>query len=117
MTTPTPETTTPCWHCETADNAMERLKVAPRGLDADEAARRLTEHGPNEFATGRRVSWLLLLFSQFTSLLVVILIISAVISLFFGEYVEALAIIVIVLLAGFLGFFQEYQAGNDHGGQ
>ncbi|MDQ7826980.1 MAG: cation-translocating P-type ATPase [Candidatus Eremiobacteraeota bacterium] len=112
MPSQAPETTGTHWHCETVDKALELLGASTNGLDAEEAARRLAEHGPNEFASGRRVSKLLLLLSQFTSLLVVILIISAVISLFLGQYIEAIAIIVIVLLAGFLGFLQEYQAGK-----
>jgi len=101
-----------CWHCETAEKAMEHLGVTVGGLDDREASRRLVEAGPNEIAPGKKESVLLQLLSQFTSLLVVILIVSSLISLFIGEYVEAVAIIIIVLLAGFLGFFQEFQAGK-----
>ncbi len=47
---------------------------------------------------------------QFTNFLVVILIIAGLISAYLGDYVESLAIFAIVLMAGVLGFVQEYRA-------
>ncbi len=57
----------PCWHCETVEGVLGHLGVSREGLGAEEAARRLEEHGPNEFAAGRRVSVFLLLLSHFSS--------------------------------------------------
>jgi Ca2+-transporting ATPase len=42
--------------------------------------------------------------------LVVILIIAGLISAYLGDYVESIAILTIVLMAGVLGFVQEYRA-------
>jgi Ca2+-transporting ATPase len=53
-----------------------------------------------------------LLLSQFKSLLIVILIIAAIVSAGLGEMVESIAIIIIVIFAGVLGFLQEYKAGK-----
>ena len=45
-----------------------------------------------------------------TALLVVILIIAAVVSLILGEYVDAIAILLIVVLNAIVGFIQGFRA-------
>jgi Ca2+-transporting ATPase len=80
------------------------------GLDPAEATRRLTQYGPNELVErGVKSPWRMLL-EQFTQTMVVILIISAGVSLFLQEYTDAIVILVIVLVNALLGFRQEYQA-------
>ena len=53
---------------------------------------------------------LLLFFSQFKDFMVLVLLSSDLISGLFGEYIDAIAIIAIVVINGFLGFFQERKA-------
>lgn len=89
---------------------LSLLKTSPQGLSSEEAKRRLSEYGFNEIEEEKKIPYFKMLVSQFTNLLVVILIVSALISLYLGETIEAIAIIAIVLLAGILGFLQEYQA-------
>jgi Ca2+-transporting ATPase len=80
------------------------------GLTAAEAARRLAEYGPNELVErGRKSPWAIL-WEQFTGIMVVILIISAVVSVILGETIDALVILIIVVLNAALGFIQEYRA-------
>ena len=56
------------------------------GLSSQEAARRLEHYGLNELVeTGRKSPWRIL-WEQMTSIMVVILIIAAIISLALGEY-------------------------------
>jgi len=81
-----------------------------RGLTREEARRRLEHYGPNELIErGIKSPWQIL-GEQFTGIMVIILIISAVISVFLHEYTDALVIMVIVVLNALLGFTQEYQA-------
>lgn len=80
------------------------------GLSSAEAAKRLEEHGPNELKEApREPPWKRLL-AQFTSLIVLVLIGAAVVSLFVGEGVDTIAILAIVLINGVLGFVQEERA-------
>lgn len=81
-----------------------------RGLTAEEAERRREEHGPNELEErSARGAWSIVV-EQFTGTLVVMLIIAAVVSLFLGEFIDAGAILTIVVLNAILGFFQDYRA-------
>jgi Ca2+-transporting ATPase len=98
------------WHALTVENIFERLKSTPQGLSADEAARRLIDHGPNELHAARRVSPWALLFEQFKNVLIIILLVATALSFFLGHELEAIAIAVIVLFAVLLGFVQEYRA-------
>jgi len=99
------------WYKITPHEVIERLgSQADVGLDKAEAVRRLEEYGPNELIDrGQKSPWKILL-EQFKETMVVILIIAAVISLFLGEFIDAAAILVIVVLNGILGFTQEYRA-------
>ncbi|HEY6751008.1 MAG TPA: cation-translocating P-type ATPase [Rubrobacteraceae bacterium] len=83
---------------------------AKEGLDEAEAARRLRERGPNELVErGGKGPWSIL-WEQFTSVMVVILVVAAVVSAALGDYEDAVAIAVIVVLNTVLGFSQEYRA-------
>jgi Ca2+-transporting ATPase len=81
-----------------------------RGLSEEEAAERLLRYGPNELIERETANPWKILFAQFTEVMVIVLLVAALISLFLGEYVETVAILVIVVLNALLGFRQEYQA-------
>ena len=80
------------------------------GLTQDNAARRLRQSGPNELPEAPATSILTLLLSQFTSVIIWVLIGAAVISGWLEDWIDAAAILAIVLLNGLLGFIQEYRA-------
>ncbi len=99
------------WHSLSAGEACTALTSDPgRGITAVEAARRLAEHGPNELVEKPRPGFLALLLAQFKNFLVIILIAAAVISIVLGEWVDAGAIILIVILNAVVGVVQESKA-------
>jgi len=81
-----------------------------RGLSQEEAARRLEQFGPNELAEKPRPSMWALLLSQFNNFLIIILLVASVISILLGEFIDAGAIIAIVILNAVLGVIQESKA-------
>jgi len=81
--------------------------INSRGLSSDEARKRLEVHGRNVLKSAKRHGWLKILLSQFTDLMIIILIASSIISFFMGENSEGIAILAIIILNGLLGFFQE----------
>jgi Ca2+-transporting ATPase len=102
------------WHVIPVERALETAGVDPnRGLSMGEASRRLEETGYNELAVVEGPSPLKLLIGQFNDFIIWVLIAAAIISgPILGEIVDAIAILVIVVLNGILGFIQEYQAGK-----
>jgi Ca2+-transporting ATPase len=99
------------WHTKTAEEAVRELRTdEASGLSSEEAARRLAEHGPNALVErGGRPAWRIL-WEQLTSVLVVLLIVAAAVSVFLGDVTDAAAILAIVVLNTLLGFRQEYRA-------
>ena len=89
------------------------------GLTAQEASRRLAQHGPNQLqATPRRPTWRRIL-AQFQDPLIYLLLAAVVIALVAwviegraGWPVDAIVIAAIVLLNGVLGHVQEAKAEN-----
>jgi Ca2+-transporting ATPase len=81
-----------------------------KGLTSAEAARRLSQHGYNQLQEAPGRSPVKVFLDQFKSFLIWVLIGAAIVSGFLGEWVDALAIIGIVLLNSILGFIQEFRA-------
>lgn len=79
------------------------------GLSSSEAAKRLKEDGPNCLSQGKKINAMKIFAGQFKDFLTLILLASTLISLFMGEYAEALTIAVIVLLNAIMGFAQEFK--------
>ena len=99
------------WHALSATASAAALSSnLDAGLTAEEASRRHASHGFNELPEASPPSLLKLFFSQFTSVIVWVLIGAAVVSGLMGEGIDTIAILAIVLLNGLLGFVQEYKA-------
>lgn len=99
------------WHALETQAVVERLETrVHNGLTSEEAQRRLETFGPNELAEARRRTFLQMVIAQLKSFVIILLIVAAGISAFLGEWVDALAIIAIVLLNAVLGVIQESRA-------
>lgn len=98
------------WHHFDVDDALVELTTSLDGLTNDEAQRRLGEVGPNEITESASISKLRLIWAQISSVMVLILIGAAALSLALGKLLEAGAIAAIVVLFAALGFVQEYRA-------
>jgi len=83
-----------------------------KGLDEEEAARRLHAHGSNRLEGKKEKSILMMALGQLKDFLIIILVIAAVVSIFLGETVDGIAIITIVVINTILGAYQENRASN-----
>lgn len=86
--------------------AQERSSI---GLTSKQARERLNQFGKNELEHKRTVSPFKIFICQYKDIMTIILLVCTCVSLIMGEYVEAVAIGIIVLMNGFLGFVQEYR--------
>ncbi len=80
------------------------------GLTSSLATQLLTQYGQNEIAGKPQQSTFQIFLSQFTSILIILLIAASVTSIFLGELLDGVFILGIVILNGILGFVQEYKA-------
>ncbi len=97
-----------------AERVLGALGVAAdQGLSVDEAGLRLTQFGANELEPPETASGLRILVSQFRGVLVLLLAVAAGISLALGDWVEALAILSVLLINATLGFATELRAARS----
>ncbi len=99
------------WHSLSADDIARQLATPiESGLDSREAAQRREMYGPNQIAALPRPTFLQLLLAQFNNFIVLLLIAAASISGLLGEWIEAVAILAIVVLNATLGVIQDRRA-------
>lgn len=96
----------------TADDVVADLAGSAAGLASAEAAHRFAVHGPNRLKPSPRSGPLHQLLRQFTQPVILILIAASAVSMGLGQPVDASIILVIILLSGLLGFWQEYSASQ-----
>ncbi len=80
------------------------------GLSDEEVKKRIQKYGPNKIEEKRRWRWVKLIFSQFNSAFVWILLVAAGLALIFGEMRDVTIILIIVFINAIIGFFQEWKA-------
>ncbi len=96
------------WSIE--QTAQELGTDLKRGLTSAEARTRLEKHGPNELKEKPRPGFFALLLDQFKDFLIIILILSALLSIFLNEWIDAIVILAIVALNAIIGVVQESKA-------
>ena len=95
-----------------ATEMLHHLETAKEGLSSKEASQRLARYGSNLLQPQKRSNVFWLLLAQFKSPLILILLFATGLSFLFHDPVNALIILIIVLVSGFLGFWQEHSATN-----
>ncbi|MFH2023590.1 MAG: cation-transporting P-type ATPase [Candidatus Micrarchaeota archaeon] len=105
------------WHTLSVEDTLGQLKTSRRGLTDDEVAARIAKHGKNTINIKKQISPLKIFINQFRSLLVIILIFAAFVSLAIGfidpgdgDFFDAILIFAIVIANAVFGFVQEYKA-------
>jgi len=93
------------------NDVLRELNVnRENGLSSQEVKVRLQRYGKNEIKESGVRSPTAIFISQFSSVLMLMLLLACGISVFLGEIIDAVAIAAIVSLNSILGFVQEYRA-------
>jgi len=82
---------------------------AANGLTSAEAQKRL-KNGANKIEAKKDKSIWLIFLSQFKSPIVWLLVFAAGLSFYFGELLDGIAILIVILINALIGFYMEYQA-------
>jgi P-type Mg2+ transporter len=95
-----------------ASEILQQLQTSSKGLTDDEAGKRLKRYGSNLLKPKKRSDAPTLLLAQFKSPIILILIFAGGLSFFLGDAVDASIILIIIMISGLLGFWQERGAAN-----
>ncbi len=99
------------WYAINNAKVISTLEVnREHGLSAAEVENRINSYGKNELQEAPPTSIWVRIYEQFANFLVILLLVAAVISAVLGDWVEAAAIMTIVLLNAALGVVQESRA-------
>jgi P-type Ca2+ transporter type 2C len=95
-------------------NVLEELQTdAGVGLSSTEAEQRLQTAGYNKIESGKKISLVMVLINQFISPFVLLLVIAAGLSFFFKEWLDGIAILIVIIINTIIGFLMEFQAGRS----
>jgi P-type Ca2+ transporter type 2C len=101
-------------HSLPAPEVERQLETSSKsGLNIDEVENRLKKFGNNSIAEKKKISPLLIFFHQFKSPIVLLLLVAAGLSLWFQEWLNAIAIFVVILINALIGFYMEFQAARS----
>ncbi|WP_019850309.1 cation-translocating P-type ATPase [Desulfitobacterium sp. PCE1] len=99
------------WFAKSQEEVLRELNVNPAtGLSSQEVQTRLEKYGANKLKGKPKKSLIALFFAQLKDMLIYVLIGAALITLFIGEYVDSIIILLVVVLNAVIGVFQEFKA-------
>ena len=102
------------WYQLDVQTVERKLHVnTKRGLSEKQANDRIRKYGPNVLKSQKKTSKWLLFLKQFQDFMVLVLLAATLIAGLLGEYTDAIAIMVIVLVNALIGYFQEQKAENS----
>jgi Ca2+-transporting ATPase len=99
------------WHSMTSTDVLQKLETPEEmGLSDAEIKARKEKYGPNALTEAPSASFWELLWGQINSFVIYMLLSAAIISALLGDYLEAIAIMAIVILNAVMGIIQENRA-------
>ncbi len=98
------------WYQLPIKEILQKLGTSEEGLTDNEATERLKQYGPNKLVEEEKISRLKILLHQFTSPLIYILLVAAVVTALLREYIDTGVIMAVVALNAIIGYIQEYKA-------
>ena len=101
------------WFSKSIEEVLDEFRVDPAiGLEEQEAKARLEKYGRNKLKGQKKKSILQMFGAQLKDWLIYVLVAAVIITLFLGEYVDAIIIVMVIILNAVLGVIQEVKAGN-----
>ncbi|MBC7509027.1 MAG: ATPase, partial [Ferruginibacter sp.] len=101
-------------HTLSVEEVMTAFETnAQKGIGAAEAETRTAKFGANIYAAQKQKSIWLMLLLQFKSPIVYLLLFAVAVTLYFQNYIEAIAIGVVIFVNALIGFFMELQARSS----
>lgn len=101
------------WHSLSIEKIKEDLVVdIATGIKVSDVLSRREKYGANELAQEEKLKALKIFISQFKNSLIYVLVGALIITVFLGDYIDAVVVALAILVNAVLGFFQEKKASN-----
>ena len=94
----------------TTQEVFDQLKTSASGLKTEVVPALQKKYGANVLQEAKQKTKLAILLSQFTDIMIIILVIAAIISFVVGEHTDAFVILAIIIGNAWMGYYQEYNA-------
>lgn len=101
------------WHLKEIKDIYIELETSEKGLTRTKAKNKLEKDGLNALPEGKKKTIISIFFSQFINPIIYILGFAGLFSLFIGEYLDMLFILMVVLLDAIIGTSQEWRAEKN----
>lgn len=98
------------WYQHDVPGVFEKLETTSDGLSDSEVGKRLKRYGPNKLIAEEEINKFKILFHQFLSPLIYILIVAAIVTAFLREYIDMGVILAVIILNAIIGYIQEFKA-------
>lgn len=98
------------YYNDKVSEVLLELQATENGLSSAKAEENILKFGENKIVEGKRKGVLRVFFEQFLDLLVIILIVSALISVFTGEIASTVVIVSVIAMNAVLGTVQHFKA-------
>lgn len=98
------------WYQMDSAELLESLRSNGNGLDSLQVRERLRTYGSNSLGEDERIGWFRVLLHQFTSPLIYLLLIAALITFLLREFIDTGVILAVVVINAVIGFIQEVKA-------
>jgi P-type Ca2+ transporter type 2C len=99
------------WFSKSTEDVLKALEVEPRhGLSVEEAVLRLEQYGANILLGRKKKNIFQMFLAQLNEWLIYVLLAAVVITLFMGEYIDAIIITLVIITNAVLGVIQEVKA-------
>ena len=101
------------WSAQSIKEVLTELDVDPQtGLSEEEVKARLLKYGPNKLEGKKKKTILQLFIAQLQDTLIYVLFAAVIITLFMGEYIDSIIILLVIIVNAVLGVAQEVKAGK-----
>lgn len=102
--------TNSAFHHTSVDESLNKLHASKNGLQNQEVKQRQKKHGSNQIEQKKEKSLFKLFLEQLNNPIIYLLAAAVLVSFIFGDVVEGVAILIVIVLNTAIGFWMEYQA-------
>ena len=100
------------FHSISKEELYDKLNTSENGIKSNEIEKRVDKYGSNKLPDNNKHSIIKIIISELLDPIVLLLGVAIIVSIIVGEYVDAIAIFVIILIDLILGTYEENKANN-----